>query len=45
MGNSLNVKVASKLIELGFLLRYYYCVHEFEKKNNYSSTIHNEGKT
>ena len=45
MGNSLNVKMASKLIELGFLLRYYYCVDEFETKNNSSSTTHNEEKT
>lgn len=45
MGNSLNVKVASKLIELGFLLRYYYCVDEFETKNNSSSTTHNEEKS
>ena len=30
MGNSLNVRVASKLVELGFLLRYYYCLDEFK---------------
>ena len=30
MGNSLNVRVASKLIELGFLLRYYFYVEEFD---------------
>jgi len=32
MGNSLNVRVASKLVELGFLLRYYYYVDKFDDR-------------
>ncbi len=33
MGNSLNVRVASKLVELGFLLRYYHCLDDFQATN------------
>ena len=32
MGNSLNVRVASKLVELGFLLRYYYYVDKYDDR-------------
>jgi tRNA (cytosine38-C5)-methyltransferase len=39
MGNSLNVKVASKLIELGFMLRYYYFLHKFETNHESGNTI------
>lgn len=37
MGNSLNVRVASKLVELGFLLRYHYCLKDFETTKTMAS--------
>ena len=37
MGNSLNVRVASKLVELGFLLRYYYCLDDFQTNKTMAS--------
>ncbi len=37
MGNSLNVGVASKLIELGFLMRYYYCLNDFQTTKSMAS--------
>jgi tRNA (cytosine38-C5)-methyltransferase len=42
IGNSLNVGIASKLIELGFLLRYYYYNNEEEEEYHHQHQQHQQ---